>query len=123
MKVGAQFQGAGAYRWILERRNGLARGIYYRLVADDSFSGKQIFAEVARCLYALISGGRYSAYQLVFGSNPVDLLGWDDQYEDLLFAQDTSPSGQFVRQWKPRMMERVAAFEIVAGSKLRRLWA
>ena len=33
------FQCVGAHPWILERRNGLARGIYNRMMADDRFSG------------------------------------------------------------------------------------
>lgn len=57
------------------RRNGLARGICKGLVADARFSGKQILAEVQWCLDTLISGVGYSAYQLVFRSDPVYLLG------------------------------------------------
>ena len=38
---------------------------------------------------------------------------------DLIFAQDTSPSGQFAHQWKSRMM----AQEEVATGELRRLLA
>ena len=90
--------GAGARIWILKRRNGLARGIYYRRIADDRFSGKQIPAEAQRCLNTMISASGYSACQLVFGSNPVGLYGWDDQEEDLLFAQDASASRQFAQQ-------------------------
>ena len=36
------FQGFGARPWILERRNGLARGVYSRLREDDRCSGAQI---------------------------------------------------------------------------------
>ena len=65
----------------------------------------------------------YSAFQLVFGSNPADRYGWEDNDDDLLFAQDTSASGQFVQQWKLRMMAQEAALKEVANSKLRRLLA
>ena len=51
----------------------------------------------------LVSASGYSAYQLVFGSNSMDLYGWDDTDEDLLFARDTSISGQFVQQWQLRI--------------------
>ena len=51
------FQGVGAHRWLLERRNGLARGIYNRLKEDNRFPGKQILAEVQVCLNTFISGG------------------------------------------------------------------
>ena len=33
------FRGAGAHPWILERRNGPARGIYNRLRADRYYAG------------------------------------------------------------------------------------
>ena len=42
------------------------------------FSGEQLLAEVHWRLNAHTSGGGYSAYQLVFGSNPVDLVGWGE---------------------------------------------
>ena len=69
------FRGAGAHPWILERRNGLARGVYKRRKADDPCPSKQILADAQWCLRTLISGGAFSAYQMVFGSNPVDLFG------------------------------------------------
>ena len=40
------FQGVGAHPWLLERRNGLARGIFYRLMEDDRFSRGRILSEV-----------------------------------------------------------------------------
>ena len=88
----------GRYPWIRERRNGIARRIYNRPMADDRFPSKQIPSGVQWCLITLIPAGGYSACQMVFGSNPVDLFGRDDGDEDLLFAQDTYPSGQFVQQ-------------------------
>ena len=39
------FQEVGAHPWILERRKGLARGIYNRLKEDDRFSGARISRE------------------------------------------------------------------------------
>ena len=116
-------QGVGAYTWILERRNGLARGTYTGLVKDGRFSGEQPLAEAQWSLNTLISGGRRSAYRMVFGSNPADLLGWEDKAEDLFFAQDASLSGRFVRQTKLRMMAQKAALEEVANRELCRLLA
>ena len=117
------FQGAGAHPWILERRNGLARGIYNRLKADRYYTGPQILAEAQWRLNTLVSASGYSAYQLVFGSNPMDLYGWDDSEDDLLFAQDASISGQFVQQWQLRIRAQEAALKEIANSKLRRLLA
>ena len=37
-RIKFQFQGTGARTWILERRNGLARGIFNRLAATGRFS-------------------------------------------------------------------------------------
>ena len=42
---------------------------------------------------------------------------------DLIFAQDTSPSGQFVQHWKLREMAQEAVLQEVANSKLRKLLA
>ena len=49
------FQGVGAHPWILERRNGLARGIYNRMISDGRFSGRQLITEVQFCLNAMVS--------------------------------------------------------------------
>ena len=117
-----QIQGVGAHTWVLARRNGLARGIFYLWVADDRFSEIQIVAGAQSCLNAFSPGGGYSAYHLVFGTNPVDLLGRGNCKEaDLLFAQQTSPSGQVAQQRKERKMAQGAALEEVASNKLRRL--
>ena len=88
-----QFQGAGARPWISECRNGLARGIYNRLKAGGRYAGRQLIAEVQFCLITMLSTNGFSAYQMVFGSNPVDNLGWGDEDEDLLFAEGASLSG------------------------------
>ena len=71
----------------------------------------------------MVSASGFSAYQLVFGSNPADNFGWGDEDEDLLFAQDTSLSGQFVANWKLRMLAQEAALKEIANSKLRRILA
>ena len=41
-RIELQFQGASAHPWLLGRRYGLARGIYYRLAADGRSSSEQI---------------------------------------------------------------------------------
>ena len=41
-RIKAQFQGVGAHLWLLERRNGLARGIYNRRADDDRFANEKI---------------------------------------------------------------------------------
>ena len=54
---------------------------------NDRFPGNQSLAEVQWRLKTLISGAwkldHGSAYQLVYGSNPADLFGWEDRDEDL----------------------------------------
>ena len=64
-----------------------------------------------------------SAYQMVFGSNPVGKFGRGDEDGDLPFAQDTSLSGRFVARWGLRMLAQEAALEEIANSKLRRILA
>ena len=90
-------QGVGAHPWVLQRRNGLARGNYNRLKDDHRASGKQTLAEVQWCLHTHL-GREFSAYRAVFGSDPVDHYGWGGKDEDLTLAQDTSLSGQIARQ-------------------------
>ena len=110
-RIKLQFQGVGAHPWILERRNGLARGNFNRIREDDRFTGRQILSEVQWRLNALISAGGFSAYQMAFGSNPMD-----DQDGDLSFAQDASLSGQFAQQWKLRIRAQEAALKEIANS-------
>ena len=85
-RIKLELLGVGAHPWLLGRRNGLARGIYDRLVANDRVSGKQILAEYQWCLDTLIFGGGFSASQPVFGSSPAGPLDWGDKDEDLLRA-------------------------------------
>ena len=40
-RIKLQFQGVGAHLWLLERRNGLARGIYCRFPSGQISSGVQ----------------------------------------------------------------------------------
>ena len=84
------FQSVGAHPWLLECRNGLVRGIYNRLVEDDSLSSDEILGEAQWCLNLRLSTGRFSAYRLVFGSFPADVSGWVDCEDGLLFAKDAS---------------------------------
>ena len=45
----------------------------------------------------------------------------EDKDEDLTAAQDTSLSGQSVRQWEARMMAQDASLNEIANGSLRRL--
>ena len=55
--VRLQFQGKGAHPWMLERRNGLARDIYYRLHEGRSFVGKAALDVIQSCVnFALVFG-------------------------------------------------------------------
>lgn len=118
--VKVQFQGAGARPWLLERRDGLARGIHDRLAADDSFASERIPTDAQYRLDTLPSASGYSASQMVFGSEPAALYGWRDADERLSVAHDTSSSGQFAQQWKIRIMARVGAPKEIANGKFRR---
>ena len=108
-RIKLHFQAAGAHSWIPERRNGLARGIHNPLPGDSRSAGEQVLPEVQW----------YSAYRMVFGSDPVDIFGRVDRDADSLFAQETTLSGQFTQQWRLRMVAQEAAPEGVANSKLR----
>ena len=112
--------GLGARPRILGRRNGLARGIHSRLIADDRRTGSQILPEAQWRLNAMIPASGYSAFQLVIGPNPVDLYGWGDQDEDSFCAQGASVSWPFAQPWKLRVMAQEAASKEVAKRKLRR---
>ena len=74
-------------------------------------------------LNTLPSLNGFSALHFVFGSDPADLSGWQDGGDDLLFARETSNSGQVVQQWKLRMMAQEPALEGMANGKWRRLLA
>ena len=68
----------------------------------------------------MISAGGFSAYQMVFGSNPADFSGSGERGRNLMFSLDTSLSGQFAQLWGPRVRAQVAALREVANSILRR---
>ena len=87
-----QFQGVGARPCLLEHRDGLARGIYLRLAADDRYPKERITTEPQYCFSNLIHSSGYSAHQMVFGSNPANLYEWGDDDEDLTFALEASIS-------------------------------
>ena len=91
--------------------------------ADGRCAGRQLLSGVQFCLITMLATNGFSAYQMEFGCNPVDNFGWGDGDGDLLFAQDTSPSGQSGAQWKPRTMAQEAALRGIAKSKLRRILA
>ena len=123
IKLPYQVAYQGAHPWISQRRNGLARGIYNRMHADGRFAGRQLIPEVHFCLNTVLSTNGFSAYQLVFGSNPGDNFGWGAEDGDFFFAQNTSPPGQFVAQWELRMVAQEAALRTLANSMLRRIRA
>ena len=102
-RIKLHFQGVGDHPWLMERRNGLARGICHRLIEDDRFMNKTILAEVRWRPNSMLSASGFSAHHMVFGSHPVDLFGLEHGREDMMFARDTSPAGQFLQRWKLRM--------------------
>ena len=105
-----------------EEMGARARGMKNRLVADGRFASKPIPSEVQWRLNALLPASGYSAYQPVCGPNPADLFRVGGGDEDLLFARDTSLSGQLVQQWKWRAMAQEAGWKKVAKSKLIASW-
>ena len=128
-----QFQFVGAHPWMLSRRNGLARGIYNRSVADDRFSGKQVSAKAHWRLISLISGGGVAACRAIFWSAPADLFSrYDGRDGDLIFprlpARTTVETTwkqwnsllncrKFAQQWKLRMTAQEAALKVAANSE------
>ena len=67
----------------------------------------------------MISASDYSAFKLVFASNPVGLYALDGRCEDFLFARETSVSGQCSQQWELRMIAQAAVLTKVAIRQLR----
>ena len=95
-------------------------------MAGDRRSGSQVLSDVQRCLDFLVWGGGYSAYQVAgwYSAMPTLLIPPGGMAgEDMLFAQDTSPSCQPARRRGFRMMAQEAATKEVANSKLRRLYS
>ena len=122
-RIRLQFQGVVARPVLLGRRNGLARGIYNRLIEDDRFMNKTILSESQWRPNTMLSASGFPARQTVFRPNPADLSGWEDGDDGLTFARDTSPAGQFVQQCELRMRAQEATLGEIANSKLRRLLA
>ena len=85
------------------------RSTHTRLAAGNRLPGEQIPPEVQLRLATLIPASGNSAYQLAYGSDPVDLFGRGADGEDLPFTKDTSPSAHFTRQWKFCVMAQGAA--------------
>ena len=71
--VRLHFQGKGAHTWLKERRSGLSQGIRDRLAAGGHFSSRAMLNEVQLRLKTMLRHGEFSAHQLAFGPNPVDL--------------------------------------------------
>ena len=116
-----QPQGRESRPWMLERRRGLARDIYNRIKEDGRFVDTAMSNEIRYCMNAMLNHGGCSAYQLVVGSNPVDLHPWEDYDRDLHFVQNTSVSSQFTQQWKLRVTAQGARGTGPANGKLRRI--
>ena len=69
-KFHLQFQGKRARPWLLRRQTGSALGqLFFRVV----FPSRATSNRGQLCLDAMLSHGGFSAYQMAFGSNPVDL--------------------------------------------------
>ena len=77
---------------MLERRNGLAIGIFNRLHEGGRAADRATSVEVQHCLDAVLKHGGFSAYQMAVGSNPVDLSFWKDKLRRILARDRTSES-------------------------------
>ena len=106
---------------MLERRSGLYRGIYGFSHGDGRLVDRAALRETQYCGNAMLNHGGFSAYQLAFGPNTVDLYSWEDDDRDLDFAENISVSSQSVLRWKLRVMAQGAMSKGMANSKLRRI--
>ena len=113
-RIKLQLQGVGAHPWLLERLNGLARGIYNRLIEAGRVSSRQIPSDVQWCLNTMPSAEGFPAYQRLLGSHPIDLFGSGADNDDPLFTQDASLAGQSAQQRKLRMGAEEAALAEMA---------
>ena len=109
--------------WSLERRDGLARGMYNRLAADDRFSSRASLDGAQFCVNSMFGRGGFSARQIVFGPCLADLSMWQSAKGDRDLAQDASISGQSVHQGKLRSLPQELSLKELAKRKLRRLLA
>ena len=82
----------------------MTRGIFNRSHEDGRLVDRVILNEVRYWLHAMLNHGGVSARQMVFGYNPVDLLSWLSDVANLDFVGNSSISGQFMLQRKPRAM-------------------
>ena len=62
------------------------------------FVGKAILNEDQYCLHTMLNDGGYSAYQVAFGPNPVDLYSQKDYKTNLDFAQTATIPSQVTPQ-------------------------
>ena len=72
--ISLQLQGKGANSWMLERRNGLARGILYESREGGRFVDMSILNDGQYCLNAVLNHAGFSAYRMAFGSNSAHLF-------------------------------------------------
>ena len=118
-EIRLQFRQGGDRPCSLGRRNGLAGGMYNRLAVDGRFLYRAIINEERFRPNAMMSHGGFSAYWMVFGSNPEDSYLGRDEDSDLDFAQDTSASGQFAQLWKLRTSAQEATLTEIRNGKSR----
>ena len=83
------------------------------------FADKAALGEIQYCVIIVLSNGGLSAFQPVFGSDPVDMFSWGDDDRDLGRAQKASVSSQFSLRWKLRIMAEEATLREMANGKLR----
>ena len=67
------------------------------------------------------SNGGFSAYHLVFGSDPAYLNAWEENDRDLDFARDASVSSRLASQWKLRVLAQEAMLKDMDNGQLRRI--
>ena len=102
------------------RTQGLARGISNQLAAYDRFASKRILRFNGVWTHSFLQAGIRLTSWL---SDPIRSIFLDRGEGDanLLFAPDTSPSGQYGQQLKSRVMAMDADLKEGGNSKQRRL--
>ena len=108
---------------MLGRRNGVARGICYRLREDGRFTDKATSNGIHSCVTTMLNHGGFPAYQLVLGSNPVYLHTSSDSWDDVDCEQITWISSQLMMKWMLRVMAQEAMLKGKANGELRRIWS
>ena len=104
---------------MLARRNGPARGIYDCLPANRRLPEPAVFVGVRFRLDTSLNYSGISARQMVFGSNPADLVMWRYADNKLEVPQGAPPSSQAAQRWELRAMAQEVAQQEMASSKLR----